>query len=412
VEAAVPVDPAKAISLADVSVIPRLTENIARRLTLEIDSKPEVVDSVLAAAERKTFPLPQQVLIGMSRALDGWQKATPPTNWMAFSKRFDNNDSKEIIGAMQALRLVFGDGRAVEEMAKLIDDGSADAEARRQAMRSLLKSRPSDFGPVLLRLLGDRAVVREAIRGLAQYELADAPKQLLDRVSSFGPAERIEMINTLASRPSYAKSLLAAVRDKVISPNEISAFHARQIRSFDDESLNSELTETWGDVRGTSEDKRKMIDQLRMELSSDVIAKSDLRVGRAIFQKSCATCHVMYGVGVKIGPDLTGSNRKNLDYLLENIVDPSASVGTDFRTMIVLLDDGRVINGVVTASTERTLTLQTATESVTLDRAEIESLKQSKTSLMPDGLLQNQSSEQIRDLIGYLMSSEQVPMPD
>ena len=120
----------------------------------------------------------------------------------------------------------------------------------------------------------------------------------------------------------------------------------------------------------------------------------------------------MYGVGVKIGPDLTGSNRKNLDYLLENIVDPSASVGTDFRTMIVLLDDGRVINGVVTASTERTLTLQTATESVTLDRAEIESLKQSKTSLMPDGLLQNQSSEQIRDLIGYLMSSEQVPMPD
>ena len=412
VEAAVPVDPAKAISLADVSVIPRLTENIARRLTLEIDSKPEVVDSVLAAAERETFPLPQQVLIGMSKALDGWQKATPPSNWMAFSKRFDNNDSKEIIGAMQALRLVFGDGRAVEEMAKLIDDGSADAEARRQAMRSLLKSRPSDFGPVLLRLLGDRAVVREAIRGLAQYELADAPKQLLDRVSSFGPAERIEMINTLASRPSYAKSLLAAVRDKVISPNEISAFHARQIRSFDDESLNSELTETWGDVRGTSEDKRKMIDQLRMELSSDVIAKSDLRVGRAIFQKSCATCHVMYGVGVKIGPDLTGSNRKNLDYLLENIVDPSASVGTDFRTMIVLLDDGRVINGVVTASTERTLTLQTATESVTLDRAEIESLKQSKTSLMPDGLLQNQSSEQIRDLIGYLMSSEQVPMPE
>jgi putative heme-binding domain-containing protein len=412
VEAAVPVDPLKAISLAEVSVIPRLTENIARRLTLEIDSKPEVVDSLLAAAEKKVFPLPQQVLIGMSKALDGWQKATPPSNWRTFSQQFNDSNSQEVIGAMQALRLVFGDGRAVAEMAKLIDDGGADPEARRQAMRSLLKSRPSDFAPVLVRLLGDRAVVREAIRGLAQYELADAPKQLLDRVSSFGPAERIEMINTLASRPSYAKALLAAVRGKTISPNEISAFHARQIRSFDDEWLNTELTETWGDVRGTEEDKRKLIDQLRVELPSEAIAKSDLRAGRAIFQKSCATCHVMYGVGVKIGPDLTGSNRKNLDYLLENIVDPSASVGTDFRTMIVLLDDGRVINGVVTASTERTLTLQTATEPVTLDRAEIESMKQSKTSLMPDGLLQNQSAEQIRDLIGYLMSSEQVPMPD
>jgi len=76
-----------------------------------------------------------------------------------------------------------------------------------------------------------------------------------------------------------------------------------------------------------------------------------------------------------------------------------------------LLEDGRVINGVVTASTERTVTLQTAQEPVTLDRKEIESMKQSTTSLMPDGLLQNQSKEQIRDLIGYLQSIDQVPMP-
>ena len=117
-------------------------------------------------------------------------------------------------------------------------------------------------------------------------------------------------------------------------------------------------------------------------------------------------------MGIKIGPDLTGSNRKNLDYLLENIVDPSASVGADFRALIVLLKDGRVVNGVMTASTERTLTLQTATEPVTLDREEIESTKQSKTSLMPDGLLQNQSADQIRDLIGYLMSTDQVPLPE
>ena len=155
-----------------------------------------------------------------------------------------------------------------------------------------------------------------------------------------------------------------------------------------------------------------LIDQLRTELPSEVVAKSDPRVGRAIFQKSCANCHVLYGVGVKIGPDLTGSNRKNLDYLLENIVDPSASVGADFRTIIALLKDGRVINGVMTATTARTLTLQTAQDPVTLDREEIDSIKQSKTSLMPDGLLQNQSTAQIRDLICYLMSTDQVPLPE
>ncbi len=412
VESAVPQDTVQAISLAKTSAIPRLTENIARRLTLEIDSRPEVVAQLLAAAEHPKFLFPELVVTGMAKALNGWQKASAPVNWTSFAKQFEKSESKELIGDMQALRLVFGDGRAVEELTKLVDDTNADAEARRQALRSLLKSRPAEFAPTLVKLLGDRAMVREAIRGLSQFEHIDAPKQILNRAKSFGPAERIEMINTLASRPSYAKALLAAIRDKTIAPSEVSAFHARQIRSFDDEAMNMELAETWGEVRVTAEDKKKLMEQFRTELHSDAIARSDLRAGRAIFQKACATCHVLYGVGVKIGPDLTGSNRKNLDYLLENIVDPSASVGADFRTMIILLQDGRVINGVVIATTERTLTLQTATEPVTLDRGEIESVKQSKTSLMPDGLLQNQSAEQIRNLIGYLMSTDQVPLPE
>ena len=367
---------------------------------------------LLSAAENPKFPLPDQVVNGMAKALNGWQKATPPANWNSFAKRFEKSESKELIRDLQALRLVFGDGRAIEELTKLIDDGNADAEARRQALRSLLSSRPPEFAPKLIQLLGDRAMVSEAIRGLAQYEHVDAPKQILNRAKSFGPAERAEMIHTLASRPSYAKALLAAIRDKTIAANEVSAFHARQIRSFDDETINMELAESWGEVRVTAEDKKKLMDQFRIELHSDAIAKSDLRDGRAIFQKTCANCHVLYGVGVKIGPDLTGSNRKSLDYLLENIVDPSASVGADFRALIVLMQDGRVFNGVMTATTERTLSLQTATEPVTLDRSEIESIKQSKASLMPDGLLQNLSTEQIRNLIGYLMSIDQVPLPE
>ena len=410
IESAVPQNTANAILLAKNSAIPLLTENIARRLTLEIESRPEVVVELLSAAENPKSQIPGQVIVGMAKALDGWQKATPPANWNAFIKRFETSESKELIRDVQGLRLVFGDGRAIEELKKIIDDTNADAEARRQALRSLLKGRPTEYAPALFKLLGDRAMVREAIRGLAQYDNEDAPKQIFNRSKNFGPAERTEVINTLSSRPAYARALLAAIRDKTIAPNEVSAFHARQIRSFDDQGLNRELSELWGEVRVTADDKRKLIDQLRSQLPSNAIAESDPRAGRAIFQKSCANCHVLYGVGVKIGPDLTGSNRKNIDYLLENIVDPSASVGADFRTMIVLLKDGRVVNGVITATTERTLTLQTAQEPVTLDRMEIESSKQSTTSLMPDGLLQNLSSEQIRNLIGYLMSTDQVPL--
>ena len=91
--------------------------------------------------------------------------------------------------------------------------------------------------------------------------------------------------------------------------------------------------------------------------------------------------------GGEIGPDLTGSGRDNLDYLLENIVDPSATVSADFRMVVVAMNDGRVLNGLVKAESPRTVTLQTQTEAIVLDRSEIESQHPSSASLMPDGLL-------------------------
>ena len=88
-----------------------------------------------------------------------------------------------------------------------------------------------------------------------------------------------------------------------------------------------------------------------------------------MFDRVCASCHKLYGHGGEIGPDLTGSGRDNLDYLLENIVDPSASVSADFRMVVVAMNDGRVLNGLVKAQTDRTLTLQTQTEALVLDRS-------------------------------------------
>ena len=67
----------------------------------------------------------------------------------------------------------------------------------------------------------------------------------------------------------------------------------------------------------------------------------DLAQGRAIFGKSCAQCHTLFGVGGKVGPDLTGSNRANLDYLLENIIDPSAVIPKEYAATVVDMKDGR-----------------------------------------------------------------------
>ena len=130
-----------------------------------------------------------------------------------------------------------------------------------------------------------------------------------------------------------------------------------------------------------------------------------------IFDRVCGSCHKLYGSGGEIGPDLTGSGRDNLDYLLENIIDPSAAVSADFRMVVVAMNDGRVLNGLVKRQTDRTLTLQTQTEAIVIPRSEIESFRPSASSLMPDGLLDTLSPTEIRDLIAYLAQYTQAPLP-
>jgi len=121
---------------------------------------------------------------------------------------------------------------------------------------------------------------------------------------------------------------------------------------------------------------------------------------------------VLFGEGGKVGPDLTGAGRASLDYLLENIVDPAAVVGADYRMTVVTLKDGRVLSGLVAASTERTLTLRMIQQETVVEKAEVVKQETLPVSMMPEGLLGALSEAQRRDLLGYLMHPTQVALPN
>ena len=142
-----------------------------------------------------------------------------------------------------------------------------------------------------------------------------------------------------------------------------------------------------------------------------MLAKADPAKGRMIFTAACSACHKLYGQGGAIGPELTGSDRHNLKYLLENILDPSAVVPADYRVSVLNLKDGRTITGVIPGQTERTLTVQTPAERITIERTQIVKQAQLPISLMPEGLLAALGDENVKNLIAYLMSSGQVEMP-
>jgi putative heme-binding domain-containing protein len=192
---------------------------------------------------------------------------------------------------------------------------------------------------------------------------------------------------------------------------DLSPFHARQIHSLNDPALSKRLSEVWGEVHATAADRRNRIEALKKQLNPTALAQGDRSQGRAVYNRVCGSCHRLYGQGGEIGPDLTGSGRDNLDYLLENIVDPGASVSADFRMVALAMTDGRVLNGLVKSQSARTLTLQTQTEAITLDRSEIESIHPSPSSFMPEGLLETLNALEIRNLIAYLAHPVQVPLP-
>ena len=411
IEPAIPHDPTAATRLARASRLPLVTQNIARRLAVEIESDGEPIDRLLAEVVATELKHPEEVITGIGLAFKGWQSAPAPSGWSKVAARFAESESADIRQTVQQLNVVFGDGRAIDDLRQLAADGAADPEARRQALRAILQRRPEGLAALLQSLAGDRAVMVEALRGLALYDDPSTPQRVLGLLRIYSPEARAEMINTLASRPSYAAALLTAVRDGKLSAAEVSAFHARQIRGFDDPELTAGLIEVWGDVRATDAEKVIMIGKLKADLDESRLAAADRSAGRAIFQQSCANCHVLFGQGANVGPDLTGSNRKQLDYLLENIIDPSASVGAEFRTTLFSLDDGRVLSGVIRQQSERTITIRTAQDDVTIERSRIEATKPTNASLMPEGLLQNLSADQIRDLVAYLQAPGQVPLP-
>src|SRR5262249_20154613 len=146
----------------------------------------------------------------------------------------------------------------------------------------------------------------------------------------------------------------------------------------------------------------------KAKLTAEVLQKADLSKGRAIFTRTCANCHTLFDAGGKIGPDLTGSQRSNLDYVLSNIIDPSAVVAKDYQVTLIETKDGRVLNGIIKQENAAGVTLQTATETLVIPKGDIDTREIKPISLMPDGLLNNMNAEEVRDLIAYLASSKQV----
>ena len=408
IEPAITAHPEQAIALAMSSKISTVRRLVTRRLTEEIERTPAPVDALLAAALKSgNADAREDIVRGMGGALKGFRQVAKPAHWDDFVKA---------LGAQQPdivrnVSLVFGSGRAVEEIIALIKDGHGDANARLSAFDSLMRNAKPEHFAIARSMISDKVLGTAARLGLAKFSDGDVPKSLLNAWPDRSQEWRAANVTTLASRAAWAKDLLTFAEKNPAVRGDITPIHARQIRSLGDEAVNKQLSKVWGELHDTPEAKKQEIAKWRSLLTAAALAQADASKGRALFTTVCAACHKMYGDGAAIAPELTGSDRRNLDYLLENIVDPSAVVPADYRIAIVKLKDGRTLSGVIPEQNDRTVTVQTPAERVSFLRSDIAEMQQLSQSFMPEGLLTALGEENVKHLIAYLMSSGQVPLP-
>lgn len=414
IEPAVAAEPMKGVELVREAKIPTVRRLVARRIAEMIEDKSEAVDALVALMTERA-DVRGDVLAGMAAGLDGFSSAKKPKGWDELLRTvvppLGGSEPAKAGTTIQTLSALFGSGRAIEDLIVLVKNADGDANARLNAFKSLTRTTKPELLAVIRTLINDKVLGIAARSALAAYDDPSIPKQLTSSWPERSQEQQAATVATLTSRASYAKVLLEAVKAGKVPAAAISPFQARQIRNLGDEALTKLLTEAWGEIRDTPEAKKAEFAKWEAVLKPAALAKADKSKGRLMFTAVCGACHKMYGQGGAIGPELTGSDRRNLKYLLENILDPSAVVPADFRVSIFHLKDGRTISGVVPEQTERTLTIQTPAERLTLERTQIIKQEQMAQSLMPEGLLAALGEENVLNLIAYLMGDGQVEMP-
>jgi putative heme-binding domain-containing protein len=208
----------------------------------------------------------------------------------------------------------------------------------------------------------------------------------------------------LTSRPEFALVLLRAIDEKSFERKNLTALQIRQMNNLGNEEVHALLEKVWGKVGSSSEDALQLIAKIRNTYTTAPLWAFSQERGAETYKKTCAACHPLDGSSVPLGPGLAGSWRNGLDYFLENITDPNAVVGENYRTTVITTTSGTVLSGLLDSETDSAIVLRTAEKTITIPKNEVEERELASQSIMPTGLLNDLSEIEVIELLKFLTS--------
>ena len=343
------------------------------------------------------------LLAGWADGLAGRANSAAPAGWEKAYNHLAGKSDPEIRLSAMRLAQVFASPDVSGALKDLAADKALLVETRAGALEAWA-TRPRGDLRFLLEYLGQEELAEPALRALATGGDPALAAELAAGFAKAGPRARQGILAALAGRKSWAVVMVEAMEKGTIDHREVPAHLARQVADFKDPALRARLENAWGSIQQISGDRKAMVERWRNQLTPEEISKGDPTRGKALFARNCAACHRMFGEGGNLGPDLTGGQRGELRYWLENIIDPSAVVGREHQRTVVETKDGRVVAGVVKQETPAHLVLRSAEGEFTVPLASIETRVATGKSIMPDGLLEGLKPGEPADLLAYLMS--------
>ncbi|HZL87425.1 MAG TPA: PVC-type heme-binding CxxCH protein [Pirellulaceae bacterium] len=274
-----------------------------------------------------------------------------------------------------------------------------DTEQNRLVAIGLLKFLPPSAKALEdLAASGDDSIRAEAIKSLASHgEALGTWRDLIGNYSAQPPAIRPAIFDAVLQRSERIPLLLDAIEAGTIQPGEIDRVQTDRLLKHGDAKIRERAERIFGSA--TPADRQKALEDYQSVLTM----KADATRGKQVFAKNCATCHKVGDIGVNVAPDISDSRTKTPAQVLGDIIQPNRAIDANYIAWNVLLADGSSASGVLSAETGTSITLrQPEGKTLLVSRSDIEQLKSSGLSLMPEGLEKNIPHQEMADLISFI----------
>lgn len=303
-------------------------------------------------------------------------------------------------GAEAGLKLL---NRVVARATHTVGDGAQSLDARQAALSVLACGQFAQVAEALSGLLAPRAP-RElqiaAVRVFAGFNDPDVAQRLLAGWAGYSPTVQFEVGESLAGHPDRVKVLLDAVSERRVAPAQISALRRTLLMKHPVEDIRRRAVSLFGAERATA--RQPVIQEYGAALS----LRGDAGRGQAVFQRACMTCHRVGNLGTDVGPAMSTIRHRRPDEIMTQILDPNREVGPNFMQYAVVLDDGRVVTGIIAEENATSITLKQAeNRRETVLRQNVEEISNTGQSLMPEGLEKTVSKQDMADLLAFLLKS-------